>query len=133
MRQKVLRQQQVEARLAEYSREVLASARIFREAFAAACEGGPRERLREIFGRLHQAESDADDIRRSTETQMYTEALFPESRGDILGLLPPLCDRQHQRTQHHRDGQYGEQVPQGEPGASSRTRDHGCTPWKRFG
>jgi predicted phosphate transport protein (TIGR00153 family) len=77
----------VEARLAEYSREVLASAQVFREAFGAACEGCTRERLREIFGRLHQAESNADDIRRSTETQMYTEALFPESRGDILGLL----------------------------------------------
>jgi predicted phosphate transport protein (TIGR00153 family) len=87
VKQKVLRQQQVEARLAEYTREVSASAQLFREAFAAACSGCSRESLREIFGRLHQAESNADDIRRSTETQMYTEALFPESRGDILGLL----------------------------------------------
>ncbi len=87
MREKVLRQRQVEARLREYCGEVTASARVFREAFAAACEGCSRERLREIFGRLHQAESNADDIRRATETQMYTEALFPESRGDILGLL----------------------------------------------
>ncbi len=85
--QKVLRQKQVEARLAEYSREVVACARAFREAFAAACEGCTRERLREIFGRCHEAEHKADDIRRATETQMYTEALFPESRGDILGLL----------------------------------------------
>ncbi len=85
--QKILRQKQVESRLAEYTREVLACARVLREAFDAICEGCPRERLREIYGRLHQAESNADDIRRSTETQMYTEALFPESRGDILGLL----------------------------------------------
>lgn len=87
LQQKVLRQKQVESRLAEYTREVLACAQVFREAFASACEGCSRERLRELYGRVHHAESNADDIRRSTETQMYTEALFPESRGDILGLL----------------------------------------------
>jgi hypothetical protein len=83
----MLRQKQVQARLAEYSREVLSCASAFRDAFAAACEGSSREQLSEILGRVHKAERTADDIRRAAENQMYTEALFPESRGDILGLL----------------------------------------------
>jgi uncharacterized protein len=86
----MLRQKQVEARLAQYNREVLACAAAFQEAFASICKGCSREQLRDFFARVHEAEHNADDIRRSTETQMYTEALFPESRGDILGLLEAL-------------------------------------------
>ena len=32
-------------------------------------------------------ESQADEIRKHTETTLYTYALIPESRGDVLGLL----------------------------------------------
>jgi predicted phosphate transport protein (TIGR00153 family) len=37
--------------------------------------------------RTHQAESRADDIRREIVLLLYGKALFPESRGDILGLI----------------------------------------------
>jgi predicted phosphate transport protein (TIGR00153 family) len=35
----------------------------------------------------HQAESQADDVRQEIVVLLYGKALFPESRGDILGLL----------------------------------------------
>ena len=36
---------------------------------------------------IHHAESQADDTRREIYVLLYGKALFPESRGDILGLL----------------------------------------------
>lgn len=37
--------------------------------------------------RIHLAEAKADDLRHEIEKQLYSRALLPESRGDILGLL----------------------------------------------
>ncbi len=37
--------------------------------------------------KTHQAESQADALRREIELTLYGQALLPESRGDILGLL----------------------------------------------
>ena len=42
------------------------------------------------FSRIHGVESQADDICREIEVMMYAKALFPESRGDILGLLETM-------------------------------------------
>ena len=42
------------------------------------------------FAEVHKSESKADDIRREIEVVMYSKALFPESRGDILGLLETM-------------------------------------------
>ncbi len=39
---------------------------------------------------VHRAESSADDIRRDIEYILFSRLLFPESRGDILGLLEKL-------------------------------------------
>ncbi len=44
----------------------------------------------EFFYRVdatHKEESRADDLRRQIEHQLYSKALLPESRGDILGVL----------------------------------------------
>lgn len=38
----------------------------------------------------HKTESRADDLRRKVEWEMYSKALLPESRGDILGFLETL-------------------------------------------
>jgi len=35
-------------------------------------------------------EHDADDLRKSTETALYTHSLIPESRADVMGLLEHL-------------------------------------------
>ena len=39
---------------------------------------------------VNRLESEADKLRRSIETQLYTQTLIPESRGDVLGLLDNL-------------------------------------------
>ena len=40
--------------------------------------------------RTHKMESQADDLRRKIEWEMYSKALLPESRGDILGFLETM-------------------------------------------
>jgi len=39
---------------------------------------------------VYEMESQADDLRRKVEWEMYSKALLPESRGDILGFLETL-------------------------------------------
>ena len=39
---------------------------------------------------VSEYESQADELRKQTETTLYTYALIPESRGDVLGLLETL-------------------------------------------
>jgi len=39
---------------------------------------------------VYETESQADDLRRKVEWEMYSKALLPESRGDILGFLETL-------------------------------------------
>lgn len=41
-------------------------------------------------GETHDLESRADDIRRDIEMKLYGQALLPESRGDLLGLLETM-------------------------------------------
>ena len=41
-------------------------------------------------GDIHKLESDADDLRRDIEMKLYGQALLPESRGDLLGLLETM-------------------------------------------
>ena len=84
------RQKQIQERVLEYNLRVMACMDVFQEAFGDVCGGGDRERLGESYRRIHAAEGAADDIRRDTEVLMYTESLFPESRGDILGLLEAM-------------------------------------------
>jgi len=39
---------------------------------------------------ISKLEKDADQLRRSVESQLYTHALIPEHRGDVLGLLETM-------------------------------------------
>lgn len=39
---------------------------------------------------VNDNESTADGLRRDIETQLYTQTLIPESRGDVLGLIETL-------------------------------------------
>ncbi|MBN2211204.1 MAG: DUF47 domain-containing protein [Sedimentisphaerales bacterium] len=49
-----------------------------------------RRELHQRMNKVHQAESQADNIRRDIEVMLYSKSIFPESRGDILGLLEAL-------------------------------------------
>ena len=39
---------------------------------------------------VNKMESDADHLRRAIKTKLYAQALIPESRGDVLGLIENL-------------------------------------------
>ena len=84
------RQKEVQDRMAKYNEQVLTCMDVFEKAVKAFCENSDRAALKASVQKVHQAEGLADDIRRDIEVLMYTKALFPESRGDILGLLEAM-------------------------------------------
>ncbi len=84
------RQKQVQARIGGYCEEVAHCMGAFREALMEYCQHPDRERLNGRYSEVHQFESRADDICREIEVMLYSKGLFPESRGDILGLLETM-------------------------------------------
>lgn len=80
-------QKEVQTEIFAYCDTVLNCLDTFQQALHHYCETTDRQAAKENFYKVHQAESKADDIRRNVEVVMYTKALFPESRGDILRLL----------------------------------------------
>jgi hypothetical protein len=51
---------------------------------------GLGEKFNYYVQQVHKMESQADDLRRKVEWEMYSKALLPESRGDILGFLETM-------------------------------------------
>jgi len=62
----------------------------FQQGVTVYFEKGFSQEFDALLEQTHKAESTADDIRYEIETLMYSKALLPESRGDILGLLEAL-------------------------------------------
>ena len=48
------------------------------------------EQNQALLEEVHRSESNADDLRRNIELQLYQRALIPESRGDVLGLIETI-------------------------------------------
>ena len=84
------KQKKIESQLAEYRHSISDCLDAFKDAISQYCLTMDRTRLQEAFTHVHCAESKADDIRRAVEVMMYSKSLFPESRGDILGLLEAM-------------------------------------------
>jgi hypothetical protein len=63
---------------------------LFDEAFDYFLKHGPDDKFELMVNKLHQHESEGDDLRREIEIQMYSESLLPESRGDMLGLIESM-------------------------------------------
>lgn len=51
---------------------------------------GLGERFDYYVKQVHKTEDRADELRRKVEWEMYSRALIPESRGDILGFLETM-------------------------------------------
>lgn len=81
------RQKQVEHRIHAYCDHVLACSARFQQAMIAQMNQADRQRLAADYLEVHRFENLADDTRREIEVLMYSQALFPESRGDVLGLI----------------------------------------------
>ena len=93
------KQKKIEDQLTQYGREVSQCVQAMCDTIIEFCRTGDRVRLQEMVDHVHHAESRADDIRREIEVVMYSKALFPESRGDILGLLETM-DKVPNQAEH---------------------------------
>lgn len=84
------KQLEIETNIREYTDQVLACTAEFGKSTKEYFRSSDRKRILKGYRRIHEAEGRADDIRRDIEVMMYSKAVFPESRGDILGLLETL-------------------------------------------
>ena len=84
------RQKQVETRLRAYLTEARECVSLVAPTLQAYGESGDRELLCSRYRQTHRAESAADDIRREIEVMLFQQALFPESRGELLELLETI-------------------------------------------
>jgi predicted phosphate transport protein (TIGR00153 family) len=86
----ISKQKKVESSLAEYREKVSTCLEVFENSILEYLETSDKSSLEKNCVEIHKAESQADDIRREIEVMMYSKALFPESRGDILVLLETM-------------------------------------------
>jgi predicted phosphate transport protein (TIGR00153 family) len=63
---------------------------LFKRAVQIYLDEGASASFDEKLQAVNRMESEADKLRRSVITQLYTQTLIPESRGDVLGLLENL-------------------------------------------
>ena len=84
------RTKELELKIDQFLDRLSESALVFREAVNAYLNNGCSEEFSEKHHNVDRLESDADNLRRDIETQLYTQTLIPESRGDVLGLLENL-------------------------------------------
>lgn len=81
------KQESIEAMMKSYFESSDSCFELFEKGMDIFFANGQCETFDAAVGRIHEAESAADDLRRDIELTLYGKALLPESRGDILGLL----------------------------------------------
>jgi uncharacterized protein len=86
------RQKQIEDQMAAYRDRAYRCVTEMKSSFMDYLENGDLKTMEDDAEKVHCFESEADDIRREIEDLMYSRSLFPESRGDILGLLESMDD-----------------------------------------
>ena len=86
----VNKQKKIQEQLGLYRQTVSECYRSFFEAVLQYFQSPDRVRLADNYQKVHKLESRADDIRREISVMMYSKSIFPESRGDILGLLEAM-------------------------------------------
>ncbi|MBE88856.1 MAG: hypothetical protein CMM76_05370 [Rhodospirillaceae bacterium] len=82
----------LERQIDEFLDRLSESALLFDLAIKSYLNEGPSN---EFVGKrkdVNDNESAADILRRDIETQLYSQTLIPESRGDVLGLIETLDD-----------------------------------------
>jgi uncharacterized protein Yka (UPF0111/DUF47 family) len=84
------KQQKIQKQIELYNYHMLECLGVFKRSISDYCTDSDRNRLEKGYADVHEEEAKADDTRRGLENMMYTEAVFPESRGDILGLIETM-------------------------------------------
>ena len=83
-------QREVETRIDRYCRQIRQCVELTAESLKEYLQSTDREQLGIRVREVHRAESLADDLRREVEVLMFSRAVFPESRGDIMTLLEAM-------------------------------------------
>ncbi len=81
------RTRQLEKQIDSFFDKLSESSVVYRLAVRVYLKEGPNEEFEERLVRVNKLESEADDLRRDIETQLYSNTLIPDSRGDVLGLI----------------------------------------------
>jgi hypothetical protein len=80
----------LETEIDEFLDKLSQSALVFKHAISVYLNDGASEEFEEKLHHINELETSADELRRAIETQLYTQTLIPDSRGDVLGLLENL-------------------------------------------
>lgn len=81
------RTRQLEKQIDGFFDKLSESSVVYRLAVRVYLKEGANEEFEERLLRVNKLESEADDLRRDIETQLYSNTLIPDSRGDVLGLI----------------------------------------------
>jgi predicted phosphate transport protein (TIGR00153 family) len=81
------KQRRIQLLLDQYLERWSACLEASRQAWATYFAEGPGERFAFKVEQTHKEESQADDLRRQIELELYGKALLPDSRGDIFSVL----------------------------------------------
>ena len=77
---------QIEAEIDEFLDHIVEGGLLFKKGMRFYLDGR-HEEFEERLTDLRQLEKNADNLRRTIETNLYSKTLIPEFRGDVLGLL----------------------------------------------
>jgi hypothetical protein len=80
----------LESEIDQFLDKISQASLLFKRAIQVYVESGCTEEFDEKLHQVNELESTADHLRRTIETQLYSQTLIPESRGDVLGLLENL-------------------------------------------
>lgn len=81
------RTKELEREIDDFLNNISEGGLAFRIGVQTYMDHGPTAEFEEKLYRVNALENDADTMRRSIETKLYSRTLIPESRGDVLGLL----------------------------------------------
>ena len=81
------RTKELEQKIDSFFDKLSETAVVYRLAVRGYLKQGADEDFRARLDRVNALESDADQLRREIEQQLYANTLIPDSRGDVLGLI----------------------------------------------
>lgn len=84
------RTKDLERQIDEFLDKLSESAVMFKLAIKTYLREGANGDFDEKLNAVNTMESDADRLRRTIETELYTHTLIPDARGDVLGLIETL-------------------------------------------
>jgi len=81
------RTRQLETQIDGFFDKLSESSVVYRLAVRLYLREGACEEFQGRLDRVNELESEADQLRRDIEKQLYSNTLIPDSRGDVLGLI----------------------------------------------